>query len=304
MNGARFIRFYPSDWRSGCLGLTLEQSGLYIAICAHYWETAERLPLDDATAARRLGLNCKNYRKVRNELLSLGKIARHEDGYCNDRAERELAAAKRASKTEVETDVDTPRGIHAGEHENGGDQVQKRGARKNTIDGSIADQLPNQSPINCPIEVEKTQQNQDPSKDLILEPYLKEGQSVKNKTVSVCELTDGPDPAFEKCKLALNGSTTRVVDAVRNSMGVYGTKAAAVEWVATALDDFGSDALVDAFRFFEKVTAKGEPVRDLCAFLSKNARRSAENAEKKAAVTSDAAVKAKVAYLMKNMRVL
>lgn len=169
MNGARFIRFYPSDWRSGCLGLTLEQSGLYIAICAHYWETAERLPLDDATAARRLGINCKNYRKVRNELLSLGKIARHEDGYCNDRAERELAAAKRASKTEGETDVDTPRGIHAGEHENGGDQVQKRGARADTITRSIDDQSPNQSTINHPIEVEKEKQNQAPSKDLVFE---------------------------------------------------------------------------------------------------------------------------------------
>ena len=53
--GARFVRFYPSDWRSGCLGLSLEQEGLYVRVCAFIYETNRRLPLDDCAAAKFMG---------------------------------------------------------------------------------------------------------------------------------------------------------------------------------------------------------------------------------------------------------
>ena len=42
MSGARFVRFYPSDWRSGCMGLSLEQEGFYIRLCAYVYETGQR----------------------------------------------------------------------------------------------------------------------------------------------------------------------------------------------------------------------------------------------------------------------
>jgi uncharacterized protein YdaU (DUF1376 family) len=91
--GARFVRFYPSDWRSGCLGLSLEQEGLYVRICAFIYETNRRLPIDDCTAAKFMGAHTNAYRKVRDQLLDLGKITRCADGYTVARAERELEAA-------------------------------------------------------------------------------------------------------------------------------------------------------------------------------------------------------------------
>lgn len=93
MSGARFVRFYPSDWRSGCLGLTFEQEGLYVRICAYIYETGRRLPLDDSVAAKFMGAHTNAYRKIVGQLRELGKLTRHDDGWSVERAEHELAAA-------------------------------------------------------------------------------------------------------------------------------------------------------------------------------------------------------------------
>lgn len=100
MTGARFVRFFPSDWRSGCIGLTLEQEGLYIRVCAYLFETGRRLPSDDPTAAKFLGVHTNAYRKVRDQLAALGKLQMHHDGWTVRRAEHELAAAVKARNAE------------------------------------------------------------------------------------------------------------------------------------------------------------------------------------------------------------
>ena len=164
MNGARFVRFYPSDWRSGCIGLSLEQEGLYVRICAFVWETGRRIPLDDIQGAHILGLNPKNYRRVRNELLTLGKITAHEDGYGNDRAEAELAAARGAgSVTEARRrDAGKPSAAAQKGPRRAADPGQERSAGTHPIADQSAinpESIADQSPIMS----QKTQQNQYPS---------------------------------------------------------------------------------------------------------------------------------------------
>lgn len=68
MSGPRFVRFYPSDWRSGCIGMTFEQEGFYIRVCAFIYESNRRLPLNDSEAAKLIGANTNAYRKLKNQL--------------------------------------------------------------------------------------------------------------------------------------------------------------------------------------------------------------------------------------------
>jgi len=101
--GARFVRFYPSDWRSGCIGLSFEQEGLYVRICAYIYESGKRIPASDSAAARILGANTNAYRKVRNQLAELGKIIQRGGEWTVDRAEVELSKVDAArAETEVE----------------------------------------------------------------------------------------------------------------------------------------------------------------------------------------------------------
>lgn len=91
-----FVRLYASDWRSGCIGMTLEQEGFYIRVCAYIYETSQRLSLDDSKAAKFLGMHTNAYRKHRDQLAALGKLVRADDGWTVLRAEKELRAARSA----------------------------------------------------------------------------------------------------------------------------------------------------------------------------------------------------------------
>lgn len=115
MSGLRFVRFYPSDWRAGCIGLTLEQEGLYIRICAYLYETEMRLSIDDSMAAKFMGLHTNAYRKIRDQLAALGKIVKRQDGWTVGRAEREIAAATHKARI-VERQADQDRDGQAGEN--------------------------------------------------------------------------------------------------------------------------------------------------------------------------------------------
>lgn len=109
MSGPTFVRMYPTDWRSGCLGLSLEEEGMYMRVCMFIAETGRRVPLDDSQGARMLGgMNVNQYRKVLGQLLMKGKVKRHEDGYGNDRIEHETQAAKSAAGKRATEAEDSP----------------------------------------------------------------------------------------------------------------------------------------------------------------------------------------------------
>lgn len=107
-SGVKFVRFYPSDWRSGCIGMSFEQEGLYVRMCAYIYETRKRIPASDSAAARILGANTNAYRKVRDQLANLGKIVSRSGEWTVERAEVELAKVDAArSETEVERRANT-----------------------------------------------------------------------------------------------------------------------------------------------------------------------------------------------------
>mgnify|MGYP000949869761 CR=1 FL=1 len=125
MSGARFVRFYPSDWRSGCIGLTPEEEGVYMRVCAHFWETGVKLPLSDADAASRLMLDVRMWRRIKAKLVSKGKLHVGEDGIFNPRAERELTAANRAAKKDAaQADLGTAWGSSDGEPADGRNKME------------------------------------------------------------------------------------------------------------------------------------------------------------------------------------
>lgn len=173
MSGARFVRQYPSDWRSGCLGLSLVEEGLYCRICNFISETGRRVPLDDAEAARMLGgCNFNQYVKVRNQLLAKGKIKHHADGYGNDRAERELAAAlaaggrREASQVPASALGESRNPVHP-QHEDGGNSVSGRELpREALLVDPVVDPTPDPI-VDYGVSAEIVVQNQCPS----IEPY-------------------------------------------------------------------------------------------------------------------------------------
>lgn len=143
MSGARFVRFYPSDWRSGCIGLTPEEIGVYISVCAHAWETGARLTTDDAIAASRLMLDVRMWRRIKNNLVAKGKLHVAKDGIYSPRAERELAAAQAGAKqAQAPVAVEAGGDGHDREHQNGRVAVERREPSRETLLGEVPEKSP------------------------------------------------------------------------------------------------------------------------------------------------------------------
>ena len=130
MSTPSHVRFYANDWFTGTVGLKADERGVYISMCVYQWTIGRRVPLDDTEASRLMGLNFKSYQRLRDRLVVLGKIKRHENGYGNDRAERELAAAadaharKSNGRAEPATDG-RPNGQAAAGHPGSGSAPEK-----------------------------------------------------------------------------------------------------------------------------------------------------------------------------------
>lgn len=304
MSGARFVRFYPSDWRSGCIGLTPEEQGFYLMVCAHFWETGSRLPNDDASASSRLMLDVRMYRRLRDKLIQKGKLHVADDGIFNPRAERELEAANRASpKGEEKTDLGSARRPDDREHANGRDQMEGRDGSAHTVSASSAvDQTDFSETSRQSLgEVsenyqEKTNEINAPLKSLNLTLTRLNNLVCHSEAAREAGPTD--DPNFVKCKRELNGSTERIIDVVRNADGPYGTKLKAAEWVADSIEDYGGAAVLSAFKFLERCVAEGQKIRDPKAFIAKNARRDAENAKASSVTAAEAKKKAAIRSFM------
>lgn len=147
MSRIAYVRFYASDWRSGCIGLSFEQEGFYIRVCAYIFETSRRLPLNDSAAAKIMGSHTNAYRPIRDQLVKLGLLQRYDDGYTVRRAELEVAMARKA-RTAKEEGVDSSRGDDAEERADGGAEMAGR------VTGGVSlGDTPGDTPVVTPLDI-------------------------------------------------------------------------------------------------------------------------------------------------------
>jgi uncharacterized protein YdaU (DUF1376 family) len=85
-----YVKFYPGDFLTGTMHLTLEQRGAYItALCVMY-DRMSGFPYDEREGAALLRVDKRIYRRVRDDLLADGKFYRDGDMIRNRRVEDEI----------------------------------------------------------------------------------------------------------------------------------------------------------------------------------------------------------------------
>lgn len=90
LGGITYAQFFPSDWRSGCIMLNLEEEGLYIRCCAWMYDTGQAIPGNDATAAKLLHVQVQKYSKVMAALIAKNKMIRSQGVIINKRVFDEI----------------------------------------------------------------------------------------------------------------------------------------------------------------------------------------------------------------------
>ncbi len=239
MSGAKFVRLYPSDWRSGCIGLTLEQAGFYIRVCALIYDTNQRLPVgDDSTAAKLMGLHTNAYRKVRDQLATLGKLIQRAGEWTVPRADRELAAA-----------TNQMRG-------------QERQADQNTGRETLPDTL-GVTPIDTPHETplvfsENANKINGPLKSQ--EPIAnnhKGSVNARTEFDAPREATSGRTAAFADLKNQFNGATGSMLEFIDGCMGPGDNRANSERWLSSTVAAHGAQPVAQAFAMLAEKRASG-----------------------------------------------
>lgn len=231
MTRVAHIRMYPTDWRSGCMGLSLEQEGLYIRMCMFQAEANRRVPLDDSQAARMLGVNLNQFRKVLGQLLILGKITRHDNGYGNDRVEHERREADKAVDRKPSAEA-------AGKQDRDADPGPERQDRKATppvappVTGVVT------PPVTPPVQAEFGQQNQHPLREPESEPY--------------CCVVDASDALARSMKIIVEEARPILRDGGM-SAGLMSSAGEMKKWLAA-----GCDLDSDILPVIRAAVAKGE----------------------------------------------
>lgn len=88
------VDFYPDDWLAGTSELNPEQRSVYITLCALYWSKQGYLQERDHWLAGMNDMSVRKFRKIKSELVDLGKIEIIDGFIYQERAEIELKNAQ------------------------------------------------------------------------------------------------------------------------------------------------------------------------------------------------------------------
>lgn len=85
-----FFRFRHDDWMLGTIEMTLEQKGFYIDFLALMYSRQNWVE-DNRFTAQRMGLRWPRYKRLRDELVAMGKLYHPTAKHLSNRvAEKEI----------------------------------------------------------------------------------------------------------------------------------------------------------------------------------------------------------------------
>jgi uncharacterized protein YdaU (DUF1376 family) len=104
--GAKLFRYMPlhiGDWQLGTNGLTFEMKGFYIDFLTRLYDRGKPFPDDDRAMSELLKLSIRVWKRLKEALVTLGKILVRNGGLTNARFEKERQ--KRAEEIRKRADA-------------------------------------------------------------------------------------------------------------------------------------------------------------------------------------------------------
>lgn len=101
-NALPYYKRYPRDFIEGTIGLDLEIKGAYSILIDLIYMQGGQLPDDDRYISGLLGCSAAKWKRIREGLLSLGKIAVNGGKISNSRADFELKNLREFSATQAQ----------------------------------------------------------------------------------------------------------------------------------------------------------------------------------------------------------
>lgn len=112
-----YYKAYPRDFIEGTAGMSFELKGAYRLVLDLIYMQSGSLPDDDRYISGLLGLSVRKWRKLRQQLIDIGKITAERGIISNKRADKELIISRKyqekqsenRSHTNKNNDLQSPR---------------------------------------------------------------------------------------------------------------------------------------------------------------------------------------------------
>lgn len=232
------MRLFTGDWIVGTIGLTFEQKGFYLEVLLRMWERKAGLPNDDKWLAAALQCNPRTVRKLKAELIALGKLVVECGKLVNPRMMREIGSGRIGAELEpnstrigAELEPNAPKNPTITTHAQARAlhfHIQKEEEKKERV-------VPTDAP-----HPEPARASEDP-------------------------------PDFVECKSAFNGSTERMLAEIETAMGSSGDRDRAAQWLASLLRTNDQHSVSQSFQMFLNAKAEGQVITHLLRYWSKTA---------------------------------
>ena len=292
-NGMTFAKFFPSDWRTGCLVLNLEEEGLYVRVCMFHYDTGKALPDNDAQASRLLNVQIHKYKKVMKSLIDKGKIIRAQGILFNERVQEEIdkyriqhaARSEAAKKREVDRKSYVQREIEKALAQRASTQQTTQPAHTQASPVGGVPSVPDDGfqPTQSRAEKDSKYKGSDTT------AVVQAGQSSATNPESRSQkLEDNSGPPTNRDGLGgLNGSAEPMLQDIVKWMNCGDVKAAR-EWLANFLKQYGQDVVRDSYMDMKTRTVSGDAVAKPLQYWASAARRmKAEPQKPKVAAVKD-----------------
>lgn len=235
--GMTYAKFFPSDWRTGCLVLNLEEEGLYIRVVAYMYDTGKPVPSDDRQAARLLNVQIQKYMKVIESLIEKGKLFRGQGWIINERVMEELDKWKieRLARSEAAKRREAERRLQA-ERQGQPPQQPPTQPPQQPMGGSLGGHIP--QPHGVPPEVSEEKDNENNGRLTTTLPELRQTSTTKPEAI-----VQNPE---SKELASLNGAAHPMVNDIVGWMA-NGDREAARTWLVNSMHIYGSEIVADSY---------------------------------------------------------
>jgi uncharacterized protein YdaU (DUF1376 family) len=266
----RYAQWHVGDYITGTLGMQLEQEGAYIRFLMRLYQRGKPLPDDDRFMATCMNLSVRVWRRVKDALISVGKIIAKSGCLTNARFEKERQQRAETMRKQAES---------------ARLRWEKERAKKESLP-EVSPKFAGSLDETCP----KISENIIKKVNKINGPQVTDLMLTNNQyPITIKEIPASTSQEAARGMLeeldGLNGATVLMQSKIAKWMHpVLPRYQEARTWLTSTVKLFGSDVVRDAFASVEAKTASneivGSPIKLMTAICQQKAKAKAEEAAK------------------------
>lgn len=248
-----YVQWHIGDYKEGTANMTLEIEGAYMRFLMQLYGSGKPLPDDDLIMAKRMGTVTRVWRRIKEMLISVGKIIARNGCLTNARFERERLV--RAEEIKNRSAAATAR--------------WRKGSRK-TVEAAVQGDCNGvTNRMQSPNDRKKINKINETALEVHMLTNNHKPITIEKENPGASESVAAVEPLLPQIE-GFNGATTLMVTKIAKWMNPNAPAyAEARQWLVNTAQIYGNEVVRDAFAAMEAKAASGDIVGRPLVFMTK-----------------------------------